>query len=174
MKTFWHCLFAGAVLCSPSLSEAQVETGERVRVTTKSDDRRWTGRVKETTADGFVIELENAEGDSLAVALADVKTLETRGPRTKGQGAWSKAKWGALIGGISGLSLAFQHEQVGEEGVSPGHAAALGAWSGGLFGGLIGALVGATNPGEGWVDVRPQVQFGGRNPGFGLAVTIDF
>jgi hypothetical protein len=30
------------------------------------------------------------------------------------------------------------------------------------------------NPGEGWLDVHPQVQLGGRNPGFGLAVTIDF
>jgi hypothetical protein len=173
MKTFWHCLFAGAVLCSPSLSEAQVETGERVRVTTKSD-KRWTGRVRETTAEGFVIELEKAEGDSLAIALSDVKALETRGPRTPGQGAWAKAKWGALIGGVSGLSLAFQHEQVGEDGVSAGHAAALGAWSGALFGGLIGGLVGALNPGEGWVDVHPQVQLGGRSPGFGLAVTFEF
>jgi hypothetical protein len=174
MKTFWHCLFAGAVLCSPSLSEAQVETGDRVRVTTKSDDKRWTGRVKETTPDGFVLELENAESASRSIALSDVKTLETRSPRTPKQGAWSKAKWGALIGGVSGLTLAFQHEQVGENGASGEDAALLGAWSGALFGGLIGALVGALNPGEGWVDVHPQVQIGGRNPTLGLAVTIEF
>jgi hypothetical protein len=41
-----------------------------------------------------------------------------------------------------------QHDEIGENGSSVGHAAALGAWSGGLFGGLIGAGVGAARAGE--------------------------
>jgi hypothetical protein len=54
-----------------------------------------------------------------------------------------------------------------------GGAAALGAWSGGLFGGLIGAAVGALNPGEEWVTISTGLRTG-KDAGFSLSVTFEF
>jgi hypothetical protein len=66
----------------------------------------------------------------------------------------TRAKWGALIGAVSGaILLGLQHEQV-DDASSAGKAAALGAWSGGLFGGLIGAVVGAVHPREQWERIQ--------------------
>ena len=117
-----------------SMAEEQdVERGQRVRVTTTAGDRL-TGRVGEKTSDAFVVELDDDRG-SQTIPLVDVTTLETGRPQSRCQSAWSKAKWWALIGAASGLTLGFQHEQVGEDGSSFAEAAALGAWSGGLLGG---------------------------------------
>lgn len=151
--------------------ERDVTKGQRVRITTTAGDRL-KGRVAETTSDGFVIELDEDRG-SRSIPLVDVASLETGRPRSRCRGAWSKAKWWALIGAASGTTLAFQHEQVGEDGATAGEAAALGAWSGGLFGGLIGAVVGALNPGEEWVKVSGAFQTGTR-PEFSLSVTFEF
>ncbi len=87
--------------------------------------------------------------------LVELTKIEvSRGRRSRAQGAWTKAKWGALIGAVPGaISLGFGHEQIGENGSSVGKAAALGAWSGGLFGGLIGAAIGALNPGDDWESI---------------------
>jgi hypothetical protein len=128
--------------------------------------------VAETTSDAFVIDLDE-DGGSRSIPLVDVTSLETGRPRSRCRGAWSKAKWWALIGAASGTTLAFQHEQVGEDGTSAAEAAALGAWSGGLFGGLIGAAVGALNPGEEWVKFSGAFRAGAR-PEFSLAVTFAF
>jgi hypothetical protein len=153
-------------------AEEQKVEGERVRVTTTAGERL-TGRAGKKTSDALVVELDD-DGGSRSIPLAAVATLETGRPQSRCQSAWSKAKWWALIGAASGLTLGFQHEQVGEEGSSFGEAAALGAWSGGLLGGLIGAWVGAANPGEEWVTVNPQVHLGGRDPGFSIRVTFGF
>jgi hypothetical protein len=128
--------------------------GARLRVRT-SDGRTLIGRVDAVTPAG--VELQ-PDGQTLAVALPrpTLSRVEiSRGPRTRRASAWAGAKKGALIGGIPGtVLLALQHDQVGG-GVSIPHAAALGAWSGGLFGGLIGAWVGASRPGERWERVQP-------------------
>jgi hypothetical protein len=156
-----------------SLAEEQdVEKGDRVRVKTTAGERL-TGRTVGTTSDALVIELDDDRG-SRSISSAELSSLETRRARSRSRGAWSKAKWGALLGAVSGTTLGFQHEQVGEDGASVGEAIALGVWSGGLMGGLIGASIGALSPGEEWVKVSPQVRLGGRDPGFSLSISLEF
>lgn len=166
-------LFVLGCLSVRSMAEEQeVERGERIRVKTLAGDRL-TGRVAETSSDTIVIELDGDSG-SRSIPKGDLASIETGAPRSRSRGAWSKAKWGALIGAVSGTTLGFQHEQVGEDGASVAEAIALGAWSGGLFGGLIGAAIGALSPAEEWVKVNPRVQIGGRDPGFSLSFTLEF
>lgn len=150
--------------------EQDVKEGQRVRVTTTAGERL-TGRVAGKTSDAFVIELDE-NGGSRSIPLVDVTSLETGRSRSRCRGAWSKAKWWALIGAASGTTLAFQHEQVGEDGATVAEAAALGAWSGGLVWGLIGAWIGAVNPGEEWVKVSPTVDVGRGE--FSLSFTLAF
>jgi hypothetical protein len=160
--------------CWPFVSlaeEHEVDRGERIRVETKAGERV-TGLVEESSSDSIVVMLE--DGRSRSIPRENLASVETSVPRTRCRGAWSKAKWGALIGAVSGTTLGFQHEQVGEDGATVGEAVALGAWSGGLFGGLIGATLGALNPGEEWVKVNPRIQLGGRDPGFSLSVSFEF
>ena len=148
------------------------ERGERVRITT-STGNRWMGRVTEETSDAIVVELDG-EGGSRSIPLVEVAGIEHLRPRSRSEAAWSRAKWGALLGAVPGaISLGLQHEQVGEDGTSVGGAAALGAWSGGLLGGLIGAAVGALNPGEEWVTISTGLRTG-RDAGFSLSVTFEF
>jgi hypothetical protein len=157
--------------------EAQVDQGDRVRVSTRSVDKK-TGVVEAATPDAIQVRLD---GDvrSLEIPVAELTRIEiSQGPRGRCAAAWSKGKWGALIGAVPGaISLALQHEQVGEDGSSAGEAALLGAWSGGLFGGLIGALIGAANPGEAWekVSLSPAIELGieGRG-GFSFSLTVGF
>ncbi len=166
-------LFALGFLPALTLAgEQDLVRGQLVRITNTTGDPL-TGRVVETTSDALVIELDH-DGGLVSIQRENVASVETLRPRTRSQAAWSNAKWWALIGAASGLTLGFQHEQVGEDGATFAEAAALGAWSGGLFGGLIGAAVGALSPGDEWVKVSPRVQLGGRDPGFSLSVVIEF
>lgn len=171
-RAFVILLVLGFLPVLSMAEEQDVERGRRVRVTTTAGERL-TGSVGEKTSDGLVIELDD-DGGSRSIPLVDVTTLETGSPQSRCQSAWSTAKWWALIGAASGLTLGFQHEQVGEDGSSFAEAAALGAWSGGLFGGLIGAAIGALSPGEEWLKVDPRVHLGGQDPGFSLSVTLEF
>ena len=55
------------------------------------------------------------EPRSLSVPFVELTKIEVS--RSRGQAAWTKAKWGALIGAVPGaISLGLQHEQVGENG----------------------------------------------------------
>ena len=131
-----------------------VSVDQRVRVWTAAPEAI-TGRVASLTADGF--EIANENGAAQRVARSTVRRIEvSRGVTSKGSGALKGAMWGAIIIGAAGAVLAgLRHDQIGENGSSAGHAAALGAWSGGLFGGLIGAGVGAARAGERWEQVWP-------------------
>jgi hypothetical protein len=154
---------------------AEIVAGARVRVSTNEADER-TGLVESVGSDAFVVRLD---GDPLprTLSFANITNIElSQGQRSRCSGAWQKAKWGTLIGAVSGLSLGFQHEQVGEDGASVGEAMALGAWSGGLFGGLIGAAIGAIHPGEEWEKVTPAFQILPKESGggFSLGVTVRF
>ena len=171
-QAFVILLLLGFLPVLSMAEEQDVERGQRVRVTTTAGERL-TGSVGEKTSEALVVELDDDAG-SRSIPLVDVTILETGRPQGRCQSAWSTAKWWALIGAASGLTLGFQHEQVGEDGSSFAEAAALGAWSGGLFGGLIGAWIGAANPGEEWLTVNPRVYLGGRDPGFSLSVTLEF
>ena len=171
-QAFVILLVLGLLPVLSMAEEQDVEQGQRVRVTTTAGERL-TGSVGEKTSDALVVELDD-DGGSRSIPLVDVTTLETGSPQCRCQSAWSTAKWWALIGAASGLTLGFQHEQVGEDGSSFAEAAALGAWSGGLFGGLIGAWIGAANPGEEWVKVNSRAHLGGRDPGFSILVTLGF
>jgi len=171
-RAFMDLLVLGFLPVLSMAGEQDVERGRRVRVTTTTGDRL-TGRVGASTSGAIVIELDEARG-SQSIPVTNVTGLETRRSRSRSQGAWSKAKWGALIGAASGTTLGFWHEQVGEDGTSVGGAVALGVWSGGLCGGLIGAAIGALSPGEEWVKVNPRVHLGGRDPGFSLSVSFGF
>jgi hypothetical protein len=169
-----------ALACFPNRSFAQdadVDPGDRVRLSTRSMEKK-TGVVESATADTLLIRLDG-EIRSLSVPIADLTRIEvSHGERGRCAAAWSKGKWGALIGAVPGaISLALQHEQVGDDGSSAGEAALLGAWSGGLFGGLIGAAIGALNPGEAWerVSLSPSFQIGsGGRGGVSLQVTVAF
>ena len=131
-----------------------VSVDQRVRLWTAASEAI-TGRVISVHADG--VEVSSESGPPLRVARPAVQRIEvSRGVTTKGAGAMKGAIWGAIISGAVGAVLAgLQHEEIGENGSSAGHAAALGAWSGGLFGGLIGAGVGAARAGEHWQQVWP-------------------
>lgn len=160
-----------------SAEEQELETGIRVRVSTADGDKI-TGRIEKLDADTLLIEL-NDESRTLSVPFVGMTQIEvSRGRRSRAQAAWTKAKWGALIGAVPGaISLSMQHEQVGEDGSSIAEAVALGALSGGLFGGLIGAAIGAISPGEAWQAVSTTVRIGptGRgDSGLSFAITLGF
>jgi hypothetical protein len=153
----------------------EVVAGARVRVSTNDGDGQ-TGVVENVAADSLLIRLD---GVSLprTLSFAEIDRLElSHGQRSRCSGAWHKAKWGTLIGAVSGLSLGFQHEQVGEDGATVGEAMALGAWSGGVMGGLIGAAIGAIHPGERWENVSPSLVIHPRERGggFSIGATIEF
>ena len=175
-----HCLLDDAVAEERRggvAEEQDLDEGVRVRVAT-SRAGTITGRIKKLTADTLLIELDD-DSRSVSLPFAELTKIEiSGGRRSRAQGAWSKAKWGAVIGAVPGaISLGFGHEQIGENGSSVGKAAALGAWSGGLFGGLIGAAIGAINPGEKWEIVTPSFRIGTArqgDPGFSFTVTIGF
>ena len=143
---------------TPAFAAAQaalpISVDQRVRVWTSAPEAI-TGRVVSVSADGF--ELSNDGGAPVRVARPAAQRIEvSRGITSKGAGAMKGAVWGAIIVGAAGAVLAgLQHDEIGEDGSSVGHAAALGAWSGGLFGGLIGAGVGAARAGERWEQVWP-------------------
>lgn len=155
---------------------AHIEVGTRVRVSTRTADEN-IGLVERVTADALLVRLDDASL-LVTVPFVELESLEmSQGNRSRGAGAWSKAKWGAFFGGVPGaISLGLQHDQVGENGSSVGKAMALGAWSGGLFGGLIGAAIGAAHPGEKWEKVTPvfrlhPAESGG---GYSFAASIEF
>jgi len=147
-----------AICGAPAVAAAQaalpISVDQRVRVWTSAPEAI-TGRVVSVSADGM--ELSNEGGAPLRVARPTVQRIDvSRGVTSKGAGAMKGAVWGAIIAGAAGAVLAgLQHDEIGENGSSVGHAAALGAWSGGLFGGLIGAGVGAARAGERWEQVWP-------------------
>jgi hypothetical protein len=170
-RAFMVFLALGFMPLLSMAEEQHLEPGQRVRLTTTAGDRL-TGRVAETDSDAFVIDLEDESG-SRSVARSDLASIETARARSRAGGAWHKAKWFALIGAVSGTTLGFQHEQVGDDGATVGEAVALGVWSGGIVGGLLGAAVGALSPGDEWVKISTGVQ-GGRDPGFSIAVTLEF
>jgi hypothetical protein len=170
-------LLAFALVARPARSqERTVESGTKVRVST-SGSGTVEGRLQELTSDALLIELAR-DSRVETVPLSEVTKLETSlGSRGRGSAAWSKAKWGALIGAIPGaISLGAQHQQVGEDGSSVAGAAALGAWSGAILGGLIGAAVGAIHPGEEWQKVVPsfRVVTSGRDRGARFSLTLAF
>lgn len=173
MRRTLPLLFALGCLAGSAAAEGQdVERGQRVRVTITAGERL-TGRVAEIASDALLLDLDDDRG-SRSIPTVELENVETRGSRSRARGAWSKAKWGALIGAIPGaISLGIQHDQVGEEGTSVAGAAALGVWSGGIFGGLIGAAVGALSPGEEWVSVSTAVHTGA-DAGFSIAVSVEF
>ena len=130
-----------------------IAVGGRIRVRT-TDARKMTGRLEAVTSDTLVVQLEDTAAP-ISMPVASLTRIEiSHGLLSRGESAWRRAKWGAVIGAAPGaVSLGLQHEQVGG-GSSVAKAAALGAWSGGLFGGLIGAVVGAAHPSEKWERVR--------------------
>jgi hypothetical protein len=152
-------MFAVVAICgAPAVAAAQamlpISVDQRVRVWTSAPEAI-TGRVVSVSVDGF--ELSNESGAPLRVARPTVQRIEvSRGVTPRGAGAMKGAVRGAIISGAAGAVLAgLQHDEIGENGSSVGHAAALGAWSGGLLGGLIGAGVGAARAGERWEKVWP-------------------
>ena len=116
--------------------------------------RTVTGRVEASTSETLVIQPDKKTA-AVSMPVASLSRIEiSKGLRSRKASAWNRAKWGAVIGAAPGaLSLGLQHEQVGG-GSSVAEAAALGAWSGGLFGGLVGAVVGSAHRGEIWERVR--------------------
>ena len=137
----------------PAQAPPAIGVGARIRVWTP-DMRKVTGRVEASTADLLVVQPDGTTA-SVSLPVASLSRIDiSRGLPSRAHSAWTRARWGALIGAVPGaISLGLQHEQVGG-GSSAARAAALGAWSGGLFGGLIGAVVGAARPGEDWERVR--------------------
>jgi hypothetical protein len=144
------CLFAIELVAQQPLV---LDSGARVRVST-SDRGKIIGRVDALTVDALVLRRDD-DSTPLSLPVVSLTRVEvSRGVLSRRNSAWKKARWGALIGAVPGaVSLGLQHEQVGD-GSSVAHAAALGAWSGGLFGGSIGALIGAMWPAENWERVR--------------------
>ena len=161
---------------SEARSPLALEEGARVRVA-RTDAERVTGRVEQLSGSELMLRLDESV-ETLSIPFGNVEAIEvSTGRRSRGEAAWSKAKWGALIGAVPGaILLGVGHEQVGEDGSSVGEAAALGAWSGGLFGGLAGALIGALRPGEKWENVTPALSIDGvgKDSQLSVGITIRF
>lgn len=132
----------------------RIDPGSRVRLSTR-DGQEIIGRVDGLPGNAIVVMTDGAS-TTTSVPLGTIEHVDVSlGMESRKAAAWRKAKWGILFGGAPGaVSLAYQHDTVGEHGSSVGKAAALGAWSGGLFGGLIGAAIGAATPSEKWERIR--------------------
>jgi hypothetical protein len=147
-----------AVVCLPLPSAAQsplpVAVGQRVRLWTDAADAV-VGRVVAVNAQ--MVQVAVSDADPVGVATNTVRRAEvSRGRTTRGQGFRKGALWGAIIfASVGAVSLALQHEAVGDDGATVTEAALLGIWSGGLFGGLIGGAIGAGRAGDRWEQVWP-------------------
>lgn len=157
-RSFILGVFTFVVACTPLPCAAQsplpVSVDQRVRLWTDAADAV-VGRVAAVSPQSVQIAVSGVE--PITVATTAVRRVEvSRGQTSRGQGFKKGALWGAIIlGSIGAVSLAFQHEQVGEDGATVAEAAALGIWSGGLFGGLIGGGIGAARSGDRWEQVWP-------------------
>lgn len=164
MPVFRFALWFVLVTCVGSVSlRAQqpppLSPGDAIRLETAALGRVM-GRVESLSAEALVFRTESRT-IPFTVPVAEISMLERRRTVTRGQSAWTGAKWGALVGAIPGaISLAAQHDQVGDSGMSVGGATALGAFSGGLFGGLIGAAIGAGRAGDRWEQIEPSLLVG--------------
>ena len=128
-----------------------VSLDQRVRVTLVTGTRV-VGRVSSVAANGF--QIAGDDGRTHAANSNELKQIEVSRGRTS---KWKKyALRGAIYTAAADAILAIpQREEIGDHGVSAGHAAALGAWSGGLFGGLIGGAIGAAKSTDRWEQVWP-------------------
>jgi hypothetical protein len=158
-RALMDLVFVLCVLPVPVAAQPPVEVAmnQRVRVTT-SDRGAVTGRLLAVTPDALQL-LTDSVPDPVTIQRASVTRIDiSRGRAPRGAAARRGAIRGALIlGSIGAVSLALQHQEVQAStgGVSVPHAAALGAWSGGLFGALFGAVVGAARAGERWEPISP-------------------
>ena len=151
-------MFALVAVCGmPAFVAAQtalpIAVDQRVRVWTAAQEAI-TGRVASITADGFEVSNEGARTGA-GGQIHGAQDRSQPGRYVEGRRRHERRDVGRdhLQARPARCSTGLQHEQVGEDGSSVGHAAALGAWSGGLFGGLIGAGVGAARAGEQWEQV---------------------
>lgn len=128
-----------------------VSMDQRVRVTLVTGTRV-VGRVSSVAANGF--QIAGDDGRTHAANSNELKQIEVSRGRTS---KWKKyALRGAIYTAAAAAVLAIpQRGEIGDNGVSAGHAAALGAWSGGLFGGLIGGAIGAAKSADRWERVWP-------------------
>lgn len=146
-----------AMCLSPIRLAAQavpsIAVGARVRVST-AVVRKLIGFVESWTPDTLVL-LPEGQSTSVSIPVSDLKRIDiSRGTSSRKESALRYAKRGAVISAAAGaVSLGLLHEEV-SGGSSVPTAAALGAWSGGLFGGLIGALIGVGRTGEKWERIR--------------------
>jgi len=141
------CGLATPVVAQSSLP---VSIDQRVRVETAGSTV--TGRVLAVSPDNLRLAVDGQ--DQVTIATPTVRRVDV----SRGSGRMTRkyAIRGAVIAGaIGAISLGLQHESVGESGSSVPKAAALGAWSGGLFGGLIGAGIGASRSADRWEHVWP-------------------
>jgi hypothetical protein len=158
-RMLMHLGVVFCVLPVPAVAQPSVQSAvnQRVRVTT-SDRDAMTGRMLVVTPDTLQLLLDSVP-DPVTIQRVSVTRIDiSRGHQSRGSAARKGAIRGAVILGVIGtISLSLQHRQVqvSEGGVSVPHAAALGAFSGGLFGGLLGAAVGAARAGERWEQLWP-------------------
>jgi len=150
-------VLAIAIPVTAAAQAARVNVGDRIRVTAANHPVQ-IGKVTSVDAASIGLQADGAAAP-VSISRATVKRIDiSRGVKTKGQAAKKGAlRWGIIMGIAGAILLGLQHEEVGtdEGGVSVGHAAALGAWSGALFGGLVGAAVGAGRAGEKWEKIYP-------------------
>lgn len=133
-------------------STLPVSVDQRVRVETVGSTV--TGKVLSATPETLRLAVEGP--DPVTIATSTVRRVDvSRGSGRKAAAKRSAITWAVIAGAIGAVSLGWQHDTVGESGSSVPKAAALGAWSGGLFGGLIGAGIGASRGADRWEQVWP-------------------
>lgn len=134
---------------------AQVETGQRVRVTLAGDGRV-TGTVTALSSADLVLE---SDGSTRTIPRTDVSLLEVS------QGTRSHWKTGAVVGGVVGAVGTFlvlnsgssssstnmcdsEHNQ---DAIGMGPCLLLAGLGGGVGGALVGGVVGSLIRGDRWV-----------------------
>lgn len=178
-------------LVLPSGAAAQVDEGDRVRVSTRPG-REWTGRVAEVGDSALVLERAvNGWGIPVRVgpiALDSIRRLDVSARRhSRAEGALRGAAIGVGAGAVGGavswgalaaLQRCDPHSPDEEERFlcfTTREALVMGTILGGFLGIQAGAVVGFLAPGDHWVrvPVRPVVVAGSAG-GVGIGVSVAF
>ena len=166
---------AGAQPAEAARDTAEVEVGDRVRVTTDRAPRPVVGWIESTAGDGLVL-VDEDRHEARAIPAAAIRRLEVSRVRRSGS---EQATPGMIAGGLGGLALGVALTE--EQSCEPDSflcfdypdklmAGLMGASLGVLVGGLVSAAI---VPAESWADVSsPRVVVSGSGRGASVALRL--
>jgi hypothetical protein len=148
---------------APAQTKLALHGGDRLRLTREARGPQSVYWLRDLRGDTLLVS-KKRDSAALAFAPSDLLSMETRVPRTKGQGALRGFGLGVLLGGatgiVTGAILGSGPGCGGQSGselcFNPGSVVTglvLGLF-GGAAGGLVGTVAGAIEPGKRWAEVE--------------------